>query len=82
MFYIRAKEVQIIIKNPIGDKIKAARKNLGLTQDQVAARLQTEGCDISRGTLAKIEVGIRKLQASEVSAFVKVLNLDYKDFLE
>ena len=74
--------MQTIIKNPIGNKIKAARKNLGLTQDQVSARLQTEGCDISRGTLAKIEIGIRKLKASEVSAFVKVLNLDYKDFLE
>ena len=72
MFYIRAKKVQTIIKNPIGNKIKA----------QVSARLQTEGCDISRGTLAKIEIGIRKLKASEVSAFVKVLNLDYKDFLE
>ena len=80
MFYIRAKKVQTI--NPIGNKIKAARKNLGLTQDQVSARLQTEGCDISRGTLAKIELGIRKLKASEVSAFVKVLNLDYKDLLE
>lgn len=68
--------------NSIGLRIKAARENLGLTQDQVSSRLQTEGCDISRGTLAKIEVGIRNLQASEVPAFVKVLKLDYKDFLE
>ncbi len=48
----------------------------------LCTREPIEGCDISRGTLAKIEIGIRKLKASEVSAFVKVLNLEYKDFLE
>ena len=82
MFHIGARGTEMIKNNSIGIRIKAARKNLGLTQDQVSARLQTEGCDISRGTLAKIELGIRKLKASEVSAFVKVLKLDYKDFLE
>ncbi len=66
----------------IGKRLKEARENLGLTQDQVAARLQVAGCDISRGTLAKIEVGIRHLQATEVQAFTKVLKMDYKDILE
>ena len=65
----------------IGRRLKRARETLGLTQDEVAARLQTAGCDISRGTLAKIEIGMRHLQASEVEAFAKVLRMDYKDIL-
>ena len=64
----------------IGEKIKDARASVGLSQDQVAARLQIMGCDISRGTLAKIEAGIRNIKVSELSALKKTLKFEY-DFI-
>ena len=79
---IRAKRHKMDKDKLIGKRIKFARKRLGLTQEETAVQLQLADCDISRGTLAKIEVGIRHLQAKEIQAFAKVLKLDYKEFLE
>ena len=56
----------------IGTNIKNARNGLGITQEQFAAQLQIEGCDISRSTLAKIEVGIRELKVTELPIFLKL----------
>ena len=64
----------------IGINIKKARETAGLSQKQLSAKLQVLGCDISRGTLAKIEVGIRCLKTSEIKAFIFALKIDY-DFL-
>ena len=61
----------------IGETIKRARMHAGLTQEQLAARVQVAGCDISRGTLAKIEAGIRHISAQELRALGAVLNLDF-----
>ena len=62
----------------IGKNIKKARQAAKLSQEQLSAQLQVAGCDISRGTLAKIEVGIRNLKASEIQAFIKILKIDYE----
>ena len=64
----------------IGRNIQSARIAEGLTQEQLAAKLQVSGCDISRGTLAKIEVGLRHIYAYEIKEFKKILKVDY-DFL-
>lgn len=56
----------------IGANIRIARKKLKYTQEQFTARLQLLVCDISRGTLAKIEVGIRELRIGELPVFFKV----------
>ena len=60
----------------IGSNIKKARKDRGYTQEQFAAQLQVAGCDVSRGTLAKIEVGIRELKISELPVFLQLLKID------
>jgi len=60
----------------IGVNIKTAREKHSLTQEQLAAKLQIAGCDISRGTLAKIEVGIRDLKVTELPFFLKILEMD------
>ena len=64
----------------IGDNIRCARKGKGLTQGELAAKLQTDGCDISRGTLAKIEAGIRHISVEELKHIKAILDMEYEDF--
>lgn len=64
----------------IGENIRKARNALGMTQEQLAAKLQILECDISRGTLAKIEAGIRRISVDEINAIKKALNMGYENF--
>lgn len=41
----------------MGRHLAKLRQDKGLTQEQLAARLQVQGCDLTRSALAKIEVG-------------------------
>ncbi len=66
----------------IGENIKNVRMSNEMTQEQLATKLQLIGCDISRGTLAKIEAGIRHLSADELRYFKKALEVSYDDFFE
>ena len=61
----------------IGENISKARIALKLSQEQLAAKLQTDYCDITRGTIAKIEVGLRHIKVSELRAISKTLNISY-----
>ncbi|MDR2884959.1 MAG: helix-turn-helix domain-containing protein [Deferribacteraceae bacterium] len=63
----------------IGNNIRVSRLSKNLTQEELAAKIQLHGCDISRGTLAKIEVGIRNLSLDELNALKTVLNISYDD---
>ena len=49
------------VERRIGQNIRALREKAGLTQEQLSARLQVRGCDITRSAVAKIEVGQRHL---------------------
>ena len=49
------------IEKQIGENIKKLRIKSELTQELLAAKLQLEGCDITRSAVAKIEVGQRHL---------------------
>ena len=62
-------------ENIIGARIRVLRKQRGLTQEQLAARCGVHGWDISRGTLAKIEAGIRCLSDKEIWALATALNV-------
>lgn len=63
----------------IGKNIRKKRNAKGMTQEQLSAQLQVHGCDISRGTLAKIEAGIRHISVEELNAFKAVLDISYDD---
>jgi len=71
--------VNAIIEKKIGRNISVLREKAGLTQDQVAARLQTNGCDITRSALAKIEVGQRHLYPDEIVLLKKILSTTYDE---
>lgn len=66
----------------VGQKLRYLREKSGLTQEQLSAKLQVNGCDITRSALAKIEVGQRHLYIDELKQFKKILCVTYDDILE
>lgn len=65
----------------VGRQIRAARESQGLTQEQLAARLQTHDCDVTRSALAKMEVGQRHIYVAELRALREILNVPYETLL-
>ena len=66
-------------KNICGKRIKAVRKRLGLSQFDLAAKLQVSGVNIERDSVSRIEIGTRFVADYELVALAKILNvsLDY-----
>lgn len=62
-----------------GKNIRRLRKSKKLTQEQLSAKLQVNGCDITRSALAKIEVGQRHLYPDEIKLIKEILNVSYDD---
>lgn len=63
----------------MGINIRAIRQSKGFTQEQLSARLQLVGCDMTRSALAKIEVGQRHLYSDELKALKIALGISYDD---
>lgn len=63
----------------VGKNLSTIRQLKGLTQEQLSAKLQVIGCDITRSALAKIEVGQRHLYPDEIKALKTVLEIRYED---
>ncbi|NCC69252.1 MAG: XRE family transcriptional regulator [Clostridia bacterium] len=64
----------------IGANIRKWRNAKGMTQEQLSAQIQVQGCDLSRGTLAKIEAGIRHISVEELNAIKAALGIKYDNF--
>lgn len=62
-----------------GNNIRKLRKAKGLTQEQLSAKLQVNGCDITRSALAKIEVGQRHLYPDEIKLLKEILDVSYDE---
>lgn len=65
----------------VGGRIRDLREKTGLTQEQLSAKLQVCGCDITRSTLAKIEVGQRHLYPDEIKLIKEILDVSFDDIL-
>lgn len=63
----------------IGVNLAHLRQAKGWTQEQLAARLQVAGCDLTRSALAKIEVGQRHLYPDEIKALKTALGITYEE---
>ena len=61
----------------MGSRIRLLWEARHLTQEQLAAKLQVQGCDITRSALAKIEVGQRHLYAREIKLLHEILQVPY-----
>ncbi len=64
------------IVNVVGVQVRKLRKQQKLTQEQLSARCNVIGLDISRGTLAKIEAGVRQVIDTEVVQLAIALKVE------
>ena len=71
--------MNIEFEKQIGTKLKTLRIKKGLTQDQMSAKLQVLGCDITRSALAKIEVGQRHLYPDEIRLIKELLGVTFEE---
>jgi len=65
--------------NIIGKQVSRLRNQLGISQDQLSAKCQRVGLDISRGTLAKIESGVRCVSDQEAFLLGQALGVSVSD---
>lgn len=70
------------IEKKVGLNIRTLREKAGLTQEQLSARLQVNGCDVTRSALAKIEVGQRHLYPDEILLIKEALKVRYEDIFD
>ncbi|MCI0438611.1 MAG: helix-turn-helix domain-containing protein [Chloroflexi bacterium] len=65
------------MRNIVGPRIREARHREGrkVTQQELAARLQTLGVDLDRTAISKIESGRRPITDVEIVAICKALGV-------
>lgn len=72
----------MLTKNITGKNIKTKRKNMKLTQIELAARLNTLGIDFDQTAISKIENQTRVLLDYEVKAIAKALGVSVEKLFE
>ena len=69
-------------RNVISKQLKIARVKAGLTQSQLAAKMQVANINIDQQMISKIENNRRIVTDYELACFCKVLSTDEKDLLK
>lgn len=67
--------------NASGCKIKEHREAAGLSQEELAARLQLAGLNLNQKAVSRIETGERVVPDFELLYFSKVLSVPISDLL-
>ena len=73
--------MNINYEKAVGKRIRNIRERKKMTQEELAAKLQLMGCDITRSALAKMEVGQRHIYLDEIRLIKEILNVSYEDLL-
>lgn len=71
--------MNIEFEKQIGQNIKKLRVMRNITQDELSAKLQLNGCDITRSAIAKIEVGQRHIYADELKLIKEILSVSFDE---
>lgn len=74
--------MNIEFEKQLGQHLRNIRISKGLTQEKVAARLQLAGCDITRSSVAKIEVGQRHIYPDEIKLLKEILDVSYDELFD
>lgn len=74
--------MNVAIEKRVGQNIRSLRENAKLTQEQLATKLQLEGCDITRSAVAKMEVGQRHIYPDEIILIRKILNVQFEEIFD
>jgi transcriptional regulator with XRE-family HTH domain len=64
------------VQNIIGPQVRKLRNERDLSQDQLAAKLQLLGLEISRAGVSKIEARLRCVADSELPVIAKALGVE------
>ncbi|MBD5138243.1 MAG: helix-turn-helix transcriptional regulator [Ruminococcus sp.] len=67
------------IETAVGNNVRMLRERKKVTQEILAAKLQVNGCDITRSAVAKIEVGQRHLYPDEIILIKQILGVTYDE---
>ena len=62
-------------KNICGERIRTARKAQGLSQENLAAKLQIKGINIERDSISRIEIGTRFVADFELRILSEILGV-------
>jgi len=65
--------------NIIGPSVRQFREIQNLTQEQLVARCNLNGWNISRSTLAKIESQVRRVTDIEINLLASALEIEIQD---
>jgi transcriptional regulator with XRE-family HTH domain len=68
-------------QNIIGPIVRKLREDKGLTQSQLAAKLNLAGWDLSRGTFSKIEAQLRCVTDIEILKLADGLGIEAPELL-
>ena len=66
-------------KNIVGPNVRSRRIAAGLSQEALVARCNMLGWDLARGTLAKIETRLRRINDAEAVLLARALNCHIQD---
>ena len=69
------------LNNVCGKNIAISRKNLKISQRQLADMLQLSGLDVDKNAIQRIECGKRFVTDIELKALSKVLDISLDDLL-
>lgn len=64
-----------------GAHLRSIRKKQGISQEELAARLQVEGIDLTRSAVGKLEAGQRHFYLAELLALKKILGISFDELL-
>ena len=71
--------MNIDYEKKMGQNIRKIRIAKGFTQEQLSAKMQINGCDITRSAIAKIEVGQRHIYPDEIKLFKEILGIGFDE---
>ena len=62
-------------KNLSGPRIREARLRRGLSQAELAARMQVAGVEIERDSISRVEIGLRFVPDYELPVYAQALGV-------
>ncbi len=70
------------LNNVCGSNISVFRKELGLSQRELADKLQLIGLDVDKNAIQRIESGKRFVTDIELISFSKIFDKSYEELLQ
>lgn len=71
--------MDINFEKQFGSNLRKIRESKKMTQETVAAKMQVNGCDLTRSALAKIEVAQRHIYADEILLLKEIYGVSFDE---